>query len=189
MPVRRIVPMTAASLPDCRFCGCTNNRACPGGCGWVEPDLCSMCAGILSEPQPLVYLTARYSRLEEMNRYAGELRGALGYGVEARWLKGEHHVHDGALAVEAATGDIPDVGRLFAEDNLADLLAAHIVICFTEPPRSNNSRGGRHVEFGIALAAGKRIFVVGPRENVFYCLPYVRRFDDWGAVRDVLAER
>ncbi|MFA7331074.1 MAG: hypothetical protein WC326_08380 [Candidatus Delongbacteria bacterium] len=28
----------------CRVCGCTEDRACPGGCWWVEPDLCSACA-------------------------------------------------------------------------------------------------------------------------------------------------
>lgn len=28
----------------CRFCGCTEDRACPGGCGWVLPDVCSRCA-------------------------------------------------------------------------------------------------------------------------------------------------
>jgi hypothetical protein len=28
----------------CRICGCTDTRACPGGCFWVEPDLCSSCA-------------------------------------------------------------------------------------------------------------------------------------------------
>lgn len=27
----------------CRVCGCTDDRACPGGCWWVEPDLCSQC--------------------------------------------------------------------------------------------------------------------------------------------------
>ncbi len=28
----------------CRTCGCTQERACPGGCRWVEDDLCSRCA-------------------------------------------------------------------------------------------------------------------------------------------------
>lgn len=28
----------------CRVCGCTDLVACPGGCYWVEPDLCSQCA-------------------------------------------------------------------------------------------------------------------------------------------------
>ncbi len=27
----------------CRICGCTDNCACPGGCYWVEEDLCSRC--------------------------------------------------------------------------------------------------------------------------------------------------
>lgn len=30
--------------PVCRVCGCTEDNACPGGCYWVEPDLCSACA-------------------------------------------------------------------------------------------------------------------------------------------------
>ncbi len=29
----------------CRVCGCTWFTACPGGCSWAEPDLCSACAG------------------------------------------------------------------------------------------------------------------------------------------------
>jgi hypothetical protein len=28
----------------CRDCGCTDARACPGGCTWVFTDLCSRCA-------------------------------------------------------------------------------------------------------------------------------------------------
>ncbi len=28
----------------CAVCGCTPERACPGGCVWIEPDLCSRCA-------------------------------------------------------------------------------------------------------------------------------------------------
>lgn len=27
----------------CRICGCTWFHACPGGCYWVEEDLCSAC--------------------------------------------------------------------------------------------------------------------------------------------------
>jgi hypothetical protein len=28
----------------CRICGCTGEQACPGGCVWAEPNLCSRCA-------------------------------------------------------------------------------------------------------------------------------------------------
>lgn len=34
----------AMSKPVCRICGCTDERPCPDGCWWVEPDLCSTCA-------------------------------------------------------------------------------------------------------------------------------------------------
>lgn len=27
----------------CRYCGCTDARACPGGCWWVSEDECSAC--------------------------------------------------------------------------------------------------------------------------------------------------
>ena len=27
----------------CRVCGCTDEYACPGGCEWAEPNLCSRC--------------------------------------------------------------------------------------------------------------------------------------------------
>lgn len=33
----------ADSNRACRHCGCTDDRACEGGCYWVEPDLCSAC--------------------------------------------------------------------------------------------------------------------------------------------------
>ena len=29
--------------PTCRVCGCTSYKACPGGCHWIEYNLCSRC--------------------------------------------------------------------------------------------------------------------------------------------------
>ena len=28
----------------CAVCGCSQSRACPGGCVWAAPNLCSRCA-------------------------------------------------------------------------------------------------------------------------------------------------
>lgn len=36
-------PGSLLLFPRCRECGCTGMDACPGGCSWVEPDLCSAC--------------------------------------------------------------------------------------------------------------------------------------------------
>jgi hypothetical protein len=29
---------------SCKYCGCTDTRACPDGCCWVSDDVCSACA-------------------------------------------------------------------------------------------------------------------------------------------------
>lgn len=42
----KIESEAGAGKPYCRVCGCTDDHACPGGCYWVEDDLCSACAGM-----------------------------------------------------------------------------------------------------------------------------------------------
>ena len=37
---------TARPVQRCKICGCTEARACPQGCSWVEPGLCSTCRGL-----------------------------------------------------------------------------------------------------------------------------------------------
>lgn len=45
------------SQQKCRVCGCTQNRACPGGCHWVEEDLCSSCSIIVIKLTIVSYVT------------------------------------------------------------------------------------------------------------------------------------
>lgn len=40
-------------------------------------------------------------------------------------------------------------------------------------PPHQTKRGGAHTEFGVALALGKKLIVVGERKNVFHHLPEV----------------
>ena len=49
----------------CRVCGCTWFHACPGGCYWVEPDLCSRCADQL-DLQPSEQLPGRTMSMNEI---------------------------------------------------------------------------------------------------------------------------
>lgn len=117
-----------------------------------------------------VYLAARYSRYPEMQQVRS-LLDALGYTVTSRWINGGHE-----LTKEGST-EAHEAERIrYAQEDMADLLAADIVISFTEEPRTTKTRGGRHVEFGVALATGKRAIVIGHRENVFHTLPEVDFF-------------
>lgn len=117
-----------------------------------------------------IYLSARYARREELCAYREQLIAA-GHECTARWLDGE--------------GD--DLGENAAID-VEDVLRADTLVNFTDEPAEYSphpwaSRGGRHVEAGIALGAGIPVVIVGPRENIFHHLPpgcvrVVDTFDD-----------
>ncbi len=139
------------------------------------------------------YLASRYSRRVEMSRYRSALH-ALGHEVTGRWIDGMHQVGDdgtplgdsGEKLVESGDPTAAEKLRVkFARDDIEDVMAADVVIVFTEEPRvSGASRGGRHVEFGIALAARKWVITIGPRENIFTWLPEVPNFPSWADYLD-----
>jgi len=135
-----------------------------------------------------IYLAARYPRRSEMLGYAMQLE-ELGHTVTARWIKGSHLISDDELN----SGETYRMlGERYALEDLADVGSADILICFTDEPRTavSSSRGGRHVELGVALMAGKGVWLVGPIENAFHCLSSIRRFDSWDdALRALEEER
>lgn len=121
-----------------------------------------------------VYLAARFRDKPKLLEYRDDL---IFHGIEvtSRWLIADHEW------VGQNDDEMPrEVGARFAREDIEDIDAADVVVCFTQEPRvMGNSRGGRHVEFGYALGTGKHIMVVGPLENVFYCLPHVFQHDEW----------
>lgn len=133
-----------------------------------------------------IYLASRYSRREELCEYAA-IFTTEGHTITSRWLLGNHQIDDAGLSQEAKAEE----RKRFAMEDWHDLMQADCCISFTEEPRGTNSRGGRHVEFGAALAAGKRCIIIGPRENVFHCLPEVEHYltfseflETWRSPRD-----
>ncbi len=147
-----------------------------------------------------IYLAGRYTRREELCGYRAELQ-AMGHTVQARWLDGKHQIsnegkpigdHGEALIDGADEGQTQIANAAlrakFVQDDWEDVSGAEVVISFTEPPRSNASRGGRHVEFGIALCRTQRIIVIGYRENLFHWLPHVEFYKTWKEAKESLNE-
>ena len=122
-----------------------------------------------------IYLAARYSRRLELCAYH-QLDNA---GIPI--------TEDGERRFEAGDPAVNHLRAHFAVEDIADVIAAATVVAFTEEPRTCNSRGGRHVELGIALGAGKHVVVIGPRENVFCWLPDIEHYPDWPAFLAALA--
>ncbi len=116
-----------------------------------------------------IYLAARFSRQLELRGYADQIR-TLGHGVTSRWLG-----QDDESTYEELT---PEGCRKCGEHDVEDVERAHILISFTEPVGiPNTSRGGRHVELGIAIGQRKLIYAVGPKENVFHWLQVIQWFE------------
>lgn len=116
-----------------------------------------------------IYLASAFDRGPELLGYAGELKDA-GFTITADWIYGLEPDEDWEIALK----------------DKADVERSDVLIAFTESeetPRA--SRGGRHVELGIALALDKRVLVIGPRENVFCHLPQVAHLPEWDAVRAI----
>lgn len=72
----------------------------------------------------------------------------MGHTITSRWIEGGHQISDAGLSEE---GSVEERER-FALEDWEDLMEAECVVSFTEEPRSGHSRGGRHVEFGAAVA-------------------------------------
>ena len=134
-----------------------------------------------------VYLAARFERKSEVDGYAAELESAAW-----EWLKVISTWHlpsnpvtlgstfwnaDPAL-LDKATGDIAEIGE------------CDVFVLFTDPHKSTDIRsGGSHFEAGWAYGLGKKLVVVGPRENIFYYLfPSVDLGSDRGVVRELLEQ-
>lgn len=107
----------------------------------------------------IVYLSARYERAEEMRALRTRLHEIPRIEVRSHWLDEKPN----ALPIRCAYID------------RADIRSSDALIAFTET--GSWPRGGRHVEFGIAWEAGKKLWVVGPEENIFHTMAHERFAD------------
>lgn len=119
-----------------------------------------------------VYIASRFSRRHEANQLAHKLK-AKGHVITSRWVLPEtDHVLPAGMSAQAADHE----RRRFAMEDCDDVRACDWMISLMEEPRSN-TRGGRHIEFGMALGLGKKLTIIGPRETVFHHLDEVEHFE------------
>jgi nucleoside 2-deoxyribosyltransferase len=113
-----------------------------------------------------VYLAAPFGDRPKMERVADLLK-TKGFEIVSRWVYG---------------GETGMTRQQIAVLDLADVEIADVVVSFTFPRGTPFTGGGRHVEFGYALARGKQLVLIGERENVFHHFPNVSAFpsvDAW----------
>jgi hypothetical protein len=122
-----------------------------------------------------IYLAARYSRNAEM-RGVRDVLQTLGHHITSRWIDCHAGKYLTSFTPEHLNND-PEYCSAIARHDWDDLSEADTVISFTDT--TGGGKGGRHVEFGLSLALGKRSILVGPRENVFHTLPEIEHYPSW----------
>ena len=127
-----------------------------------------------------IALIARLGRRPEMREIAKRLE-KLGHKACSSWVWNDSE--DDGLTIAEKLG--------VAITNADNLESAGVVIAFTErPPMPPGSeRGGRHADFGYALAVCKRAIVCGPRENIAYWHPKVEQVGSVAELLTLLRER
>lgn len=102
-----------------------------------------------------VYIAAPYPLMADARAAAVQLEAAS-IDVTSRWLTCPDEMRDD-----------------FARMDLADVEAADAIVALNPAGWENQGTGGRHVEFGYALAHAKRVVIVGVRSNLFHHLARV----------------
>jgi nucleoside 2-deoxyribosyltransferase len=122
-----------------------------------------------------IYIAAAYSRKFSVQDAAAILE-AKGHDVVSTW---HQEIYLPTVQLKELS---PGVLRDLAFRDIKELSDCDTLVFFAEPQESQPPRGGRHVEFGIALALGKRIIVIGEAENLFHYWPKVEVMDSLDGV-------
>ncbi len=111
-----------------------------------------------------LYLAARYS-LKDVVAQAADYLTKHGHKIISDW-------HLETYPPDVKVQDVPEAeNQHFAVKDCIQIRHSDAMLFWAEHPDTPTVRGGRHVEFGIALALDKTIYVIGPKENIFHYLP------------------
>lgn len=108
-----------------------------------------------------IYIAA--SSVEHARALAKKLTAA-GHEVTSSWIKTGFTPRGSHQDVERAQE---------AKRDLMDVTAADALVLLSD---EENVPGGKHVEFGYAIALGKKVYVIGRRENIFHWHSWVTVF-------------
>ena len=123
-----IEEVSCLDAPRCRVCGCTDDNACPGGCYWVEEDLCSECVEADKPLDPkikVVFVPAIGSpEVREIPNYYKAVRELIGGHFEATKIFAGK---DAYVAIVDEEGKLKNLEANFLGQN-GDVLVGPVVV-------------------------------------------------------------
>jgi nucleoside 2-deoxyribosyltransferase len=126
-----------------------------------------------------IYIAAPFVKQHEAREKANELI-SMGFTVTSRWVDED---------VLAAAGANHEYYAQCANIDIEDINAAQYFLLLAD---HDSRTGGKHFETGYAYATGKKLMIVGRRENVFHYLPQLVFAQTWEEAKSrlgIVAER
>jgi len=93
----------------CRICGCTEDRACEGGCYWADGDLCSVCFTLRAQLVEYLEIANRATKASVGRLYMEAREVFYGQPITYELSERERGVQFSADADERA-GILTDMG-------------------------------------------------------------------------------
>jgi nucleoside 2-deoxyribosyltransferase len=121
-----------------------------------------------------VYVAARFTRKDEVAALAMRIERAGAVVCTDWFLEAESDLHELS----------DDVRQSRAERDISHVRNCDILVMLA----GGGARGGRHFEFGFAMALGIPCWIVGEREHIFHWLPWVEVFDSADEMLSALRE-
>jgi hypothetical protein len=112
-----------------------------------------------------IYIAAVFGAKDRLQPVRQKLT-ELGYTVTSSWLD-EENLKNYTNDTPATDLITPELALEYAQRDMSQVAASDI---FAIDTQELAGRGGREVEFGLALSLGLTCHVVGPKPNVFHQL-------------------
>lgn len=124
----------------------------------------------------VAYFAGSFNRKPELLEYLREFEAAGNY-CTSRWLKNDHELD---FQDDRSKLNYSGFGFTYALEDVDDIVKSECIIFFSSANHPSKGRGGRHTEFGIGLALGRPIFIIGERECAFHSMTRDELcFKDW----------
>lgn len=128
-----------------------------------------------------VYIASAFSNIADVRVKRDELK-AIGIDCTSTWADETADPN-----IQMTDKSLTDSFLLYtAITDIKDIDRSDAIVLITQEPTKPFVRGGRMHEFGYAMGRGKKLFVCGPRENIFHYLPTVTVCADFEETKQAL---
>jgi nucleoside 2-deoxyribosyltransferase len=121
-----------------------------------------------------IYVAAPFCTRDTVAQGVVEALEAAGHEITSTWIESTREIGHATIGTSKGSSDeearrhaLMDISDIEGSDAVVMVSSEYAIIQGYDGPAEWLHTGGRHVEVGVALAAGKAVHILGEPENVF----------------------